>query len=286
MLDVAVIGAGPAGCSAAVQCRRLGLTVLLIDKTGKAGGLTKEAWRIENYPGLEKPLTGLEFTNRLRQFISDFDIGVTPLHVEQIKSDKSGFLLSSGKENILCRAVVIATGTISQQSNLSNVLYSVREVIGSSPESAIVIGGGEAAFDYALSLSGINCEVTLAIRSETPGCTGKLIDYVNARENISVLYNTRVESVERDENDYRIVLTNSDGKRRVSTDAVLVAIGRKSVLPDLSGAILIPGSTITSFPSMFICGDACLGGLGQIGIAVGQGIETAGHVKEYLRNKS
>ncbi len=283
MIDTAVIGAGPAGCSAAVQCKRLGLDVLLIDKMGKAGGLTGEAWRIENYPGVKKPLSGSDFTERLQQFISGFGISVSELTVLSVERTDAGFILLTDERKIECRSVIIATGTTAKKQPLSNVHSSVRKVLEFTPDDAVIIGGGEASYDNALTLADTGCKVTLIVRGGMPRCSGKLIEYATARKTISVSYNTRVESVEKAVNGYTVVYSSDGRKKTVSTDAVLAAIGRESTLPELPGAILIPGSIITSFPGMFICGDACSGSLGQIGTAVGGGIESAGYVYEYLR---
>ncbi len=73
--DVIIVGAGPAGCAAAVQCRRLGLSVMLLDRTGEPGGLTRQAWRIENYPGLD-PMPGRRFAEHLRAFLERFELEV------------------------------------------------------------------------------------------------------------------------------------------------------------------------------------------------------------------
>ena len=52
--QVVIIGAGPGGCSAAIQCKRLGLEPLVFDRSGRAGGLIENAYAVENYPGLEE----------------------------------------------------------------------------------------------------------------------------------------------------------------------------------------------------------------------------------------
>ncbi|MCK4305944.1 MAG: FAD-dependent oxidoreductase, partial [Candidatus Eisenbacteria sp.] len=72
---IAIIGAGPAGCAAAVQCKRLGISPLLVDRTGNAGGSIANAHLIENYPGLD-PLPGPEFAQRLAAHLARHGIPI------------------------------------------------------------------------------------------------------------------------------------------------------------------------------------------------------------------
>jgi thioredoxin reductase len=74
-VDVAVVGAGPAGCAAAVQCRRFGLRVVLFDAHGEAGGLIANAFRVENHPGIS-PCAGTSVARSLQDHLARWEIPV------------------------------------------------------------------------------------------------------------------------------------------------------------------------------------------------------------------
>ena len=81
---VAIVGAGPAGVTAAVQLRRYGISPLLFDKKGDAGGLIENAYTIENYPLLPAGLSGGSFATLLRSRCRDLEIDVIGSTIEQI----------------------------------------------------------------------------------------------------------------------------------------------------------------------------------------------------------
>ena len=87
-LDVVIVGAGPAGCAAAVQCRRLGQHPLLLDRTGRPGGLVAHAHSVENYPGLP-PTAGPRMVQLLAEHLERFDLRVEQREVLGLESRDS-----------------------------------------------------------------------------------------------------------------------------------------------------------------------------------------------------
>jgi len=287
-VDVAIVGAGPAGCAGAVQCTRLGLEVALLDRTGSPGGLLANAHRIENYPGLEEPISGPAFASRLKDWIASFGITVQSAEVGSLDRTDHGFhiglcapdstLSTRSGESLHALTAVIATGTkpltagFEGESELagSSLFYEVRPLVATPRLRVLIVGGGEAAFDYALSLAGKGSEVRIYVRSEFHRAGPRLAALVEQQPNIAVEYKRRIAGMRMSGEE---IMAEFTAGRACSADAALVAVGR---VPDNPWIEPSPSSSVlTTIPGLFIAGDVRLGSLGQAGIAVGDGLECA-----------
>ncbi len=288
MIETAIIGAGPAGCAAAVQCRRLGLDVRLLDTTGRAGGLIREARLIENYPGLSA-IPGREFAERLCSHISRFGIEVQDYHADSIVQISDGFEISCNQGVITSGSVIVATGTVPLDYSIpgnasSKLLRSVLDVREPVPSSTIVIGGGEAALDYALSLSDAGSNVDILVRNSSLRACGRLKDDVETHSGIRILYNTEPVSIISSGNDFLVRYCSDGINGEHLVGAVLAAIGREPKLPVMPDEMKYEsGSVRTSIPGLYIVGDASLGSLGQAAIAAGHGLMAAAHSLHYIK---
>ncbi len=292
-LDLAVVGAGPAGCAAAVQATRMGLSVLLLDRTGRAGGLTANAWRIENYPGLEEPVPGPEYVRRLRLLLNRFGLKVQRTEIGSVESCGDSLVLAgTGVRDLRARTVVLATGTAPRSAGFRGergsalVHTEVRRLDDMSAGHALVLGGGEAALDYALSLADWGWRSTVLVRSKRIRAEGRLLDAVRARKDIRLICGASLLELEESGVRATALIQTAEGRRRVQTDAVLVAVGRRPVIPDLpSGARVDGPGPVRGLRGAFCAGDAAVGSLGQACTAAGQGLEAAGRAFRYLRGR-
>ena len=290
-VDVAVVGAGPAGCAAAVQSRRLGLSVALLDRTGRAGGLAANAWRMENYPGLEGPVSGPEYVRRLELMLQRFDLCVRRREILSLRRTGNALDLEGSDGNSThAGAVVLATGTIPLRAGFRGedltppVYVEVRQLDDVGPGRALVVGGGEAALDYSLSLADAGWRVAVLVRSNRPRAGGRLLETVRACEDVVLHCRTRVLGVEAEEGGASAILESAGGGRRMRTDAVLVAVGRRPAMPRLPLDARIAGAgPLVGLRGVFCAGDAAAGSLGQACTAAGQGVEAAGLALEYLK---
>jgi thioredoxin reductase (NADPH) len=302
--DVAIVGAGPAGCAAAVQCVRLGLSVVLVDRTGAAGGLVRNAWRIENEPGTGGPLSGPDYAARLQAHVAAYDLRVVAGTVSRVTDDDGSFRLEGEGIAVDAGAVIVATGTqpvragIPGEADLAGrrLFYEVADALPLEPRSGLVIGGGEAAFDYALTLAGQGSDVTLLVRGESHRANARLAEAVAQEPAITVRYRTEGVLLLGSGAGMEAAVRGPGGLEKVAADVVLVAVGRLPVLPEVAAQSTDPAgddaafdgaegaSVLTSTPGLYIAGDARLGSLGQVGIAVGDGLECAHRAAEHLRN--
>jgi len=256
--DVVIIGAGPAGVSAAIQLKRLGVEPYLIDKKGFAGGLVENAFCIENYSGIEEPIKGSDFAQRLRNKLSLFKIETIKFDAKSIVPDGAYKKILDDKNNfILTKELIMAVGTVPNEytevaipkDKLFYDLVSLKaSALFKDVKSVSVIGGGESALDYSLSLSELRKDVIIYVRSNKLKAAKRLIDLVQANKRITINYNSIVDSGE----------------------LFLAAIGRRTAVFNTDIECVI--------------GDARLGALGQLGIAVGDGLTAA--KKIYMRLKS
>ena len=289
MHDVTVIGAGPAGCAAAVQCRRLGLDVVLLDRCGKAGGLICEARLIENYPGLEKPLAGSVFACRLTSILSANDLKIGCYLADSITQRDGIFEVSGNGESIRSRSVIVAVGTVPKDFSVQvignvQIHRSILELIRQHPKRTVIVGGGEAALDYALNLSDSGSSVSVLVRSCRLKAAGKLRDEIERRTVVKIIYNTVPVSASSSEGIIHLEAESSGRKMILETDAVLAAVGREPRLPRIMNDFdHESGNVRTSIRGLYICGDASLGSLGQAAIASGQGTAAALYTFEFLK---
>lgn len=273
MARVAVVGAGPAGVAAAVQLSRCGHRVVVYE-AGAIGGAVRNARLVENYPGFPDGISGREFAGLLEKHLRNYVDDIRYEQVNQINRLEEGFQVSTQRQSELFEGVVVSTGTVSGRAGFEgeDVLASSRllhyEVVDLDSRAELnkvaVVGGGEAALDYALNMARNGAEVTVFHRSELRA-NHALLSEVEAESKIDfVLAKVTGSSIEEG----KAVLSGDDHSQ--TFDVVLVAVGREPRLPGLVGI------NLDSLPPNFhIAGDARHGRLGQVAIAVGDGLKAA-----------
>lgn len=340
--DVIIVGAGPAGCAAAVQCRRLGLTVALLDRAGEPGGLTRQAWRIENYPGLD-PLPGGCFAGHLRAFLDRFEIGVRREEVRSVARrgegcsgaqepagagprQEAGWHVRGRGASYHAACLVLATGTEPRRPEIAGlaspppgVYHDVVSLIEDTeaPGHAAILGGGEAACDHALLLAEAGWRVTMLLRGERLRARGRLAASVATHPAIARMTRTQLHAVTGPPltlDMRRLVRAPSGGgahesrTEHLAPGALLIAAGRRSTAGDLlaaghaeapqaqadrgqaqapppgtgRGHAEAPPAATDPGAGLWIAGDARTGTLGQIGIAVGDGLAAAMQIAAHL----
>jgi thioredoxin reductase (NADPH) len=286
--DLLVVGAGPAGVAAAAQAARLGLQTRIVDRSGRAGGLVANGFLVENYPGIEEPLPGEELAARLVKHLARFDLAVEQLEARDLVNDDGVWIVTMDRAEIAARAVVLAVGTRprplgapGEAQARGRVFYEVRALLAAMPRPSrvVVVGGGEASLDYALTLAARGAAVTLLVRGAALKARGRLAESVAGKPAIEIRPEARVERIVPADGAIAVEVAYPDGARFLSADAMLVAVGRTSALTPLfpsCGHGRPRGREIEVSPDLFVCGDARCDALGQIGIAVGDGLEAAG----------
>ncbi|MCJ7607778.1 MAG: NAD(P)/FAD-dependent oxidoreductase [Thermoplasmata archaeon] len=295
--EVTIIGAGPAGMAAAMYIHRAGIRPALLERADP-GGLLLQANLVENYPGFPGGIRGMELVKLFVEQLNAVGVVVTVACVDDVRADGKDFKITTSEGVLLSRAVIVAIGTVPKEPSIKGarhlmgkrVFDDVRAVppIGKSGEKAIILGGGDAAFDYALNLRGRGHDVTIVSRSE-PRCLPLLRKRVEDRGVELVVGASPALVVEKASR--TVVNCHNRGEVvRVVGDFVLLACGRvpnTAVLaPALRERIGQPKAPPeTDVPGLYLAGDVLRGVFRQTGIAVGDGIHAAMLVERYLNKR-
>ena len=160
---IAVIGAGPAGTAAAIQLKRYGIYNLLFE-SDEIGGLVRNVWKVENYPGFPEGVSGVELASIIQTQLNR--AGITPLfnHVKNLSfdHDNGSFKIVTDDAEYETGTVIVAAGTRPEKldileslsDNLKNrTHYEIHPILEIQNNRIAIIGAGDVAFDYALNLS-------------------------------------------------------------------------------------------------------------------------------------
>jgi len=294
LYDIAIIGAGPAGLATSIYLKRAGFEPLVFEKD-EIGGLLLNANLIENYPGFPGGIRGKDLVMLFKEQLSRTGVAVKKTEVKKMSLEEEHFTLTKDGSEASLRAVIVATGTVPKsmgiegEANLvgKKLFYEIKDIPQHRrKDTFMVIGGGDAAFDYALNLSGNAARVDIIFRNERPKCLSLLEERVKKSQNIHVHQKTVPLAVYEEGKHIKITCV-SEGKELVfSSDYGLVAAGRTpntTLLPEnVRESFTIREDGSTNIPGLFLAGDVRRGLLRQAGIAVGDGILCAMSAVNFL----
>ena len=274
---VAIIGGGPAGCAAAIQLKRSGIDPIVFEQN-MIGGLAINANQIENYLGFPQGIDGIDFVSLLENQIDAFAVEVFFEKIIKIEYEDDKFSIYSDKKKCICDFLIVATGTtpiepeIEGMDNLILNNLLAYEVSNIPDEKAMnsniaILGGGDAAFDYALNLEKMKNNIAIIHRSNNFKCLPLLYDRVMQLDAIQIMDPANVVELQEEENEVKVILEDMSV---IEAEFVLIAYGRK---PEDELIPMIPEETIDS--QAFLIGDLVNGNFRQISIATSDGIKTA-----------
>lgn len=285
MIPVTIIGAGPAGIAAAIQLQRSGIKFLLLEKNN-IGGLLHEANLVENFPGIPKGVPGKTFAARLKRQLSAADINIEKAQVLRLAYHDGCFMIQTEKRTITAGKVILACGTLplppgpplDRLQPQDRIFNSVLPLLKTKQKTIAIIGGGDAAFDYALNLAKKN-KVHILHRSDKPRTLPVLLSRCRQHHNIIIHENSRLTSVSIREGAKGIILKTLDPlsskKNEIVCHLILTAIGRVPALhfldPDLRAAI----AELELQKKIFLAGDVGNGRFRQAIIAAADGLRAA-----------
>jgi thioredoxin reductase (NADPH) len=271
--DVIIIGGGPAGISCAVQLTRYGIKSIIFEKEN-LGGLLVNANLVENYPGFPKGISGLELTKLLKEQIKEQKIKVFFEDVLNLTLSKECLKITTNKNSFNSRFAVVASGTrpkkfedcvIPDKLN-PKIFYEVYPLRDLRNKRVAIVGAGDAAFDYALSLKKQN-EVVILNRKETTNCIPILLERVKKTANINYKKNIQIQKIEPSGHAIMLECIAPKGRISIEADYLLFAIGREPCLDFLSPEI--------ENDRIYLAGDVKNNIFRQTAIATGDGIKTA-----------
>jgi len=310
-----IIGAGPAGITAAIQLKRFNLAHILLDKAN-LGGLLQNANLVENYPGFPNGIPGPKLIALFEKQMRNIGVKVTYGEVVKLDFVDDWFTVEVGRGSIpaaqgrarypLCATVaepcqpyhfvIIATGTkpkaipIEIPLQLRKKVFSeVYPLLEACNKQVIVIGAGDVAFDYALNLAKKNA-VTILNHGSEASCLPLLWERAKETRRITYMAETTVNGVEADEtgNRLRIQCVTNDpiGHYFLVTDYLLFAIGREPQTDFLSEHVKMQAPALIESGKLYFVGDVHNGPFRQTAIAVGEGLRAAMQIYEKVRGNS
>lgn len=274
---VAIIGAGPAGIACAIQLKRYNIEPIIFEKN-KIGGLLINANFVENYPGFYTGITGANLVNAFKKHLNKYHIKVINKEVLSLDYFKNQFVIKTKGGIYNFPIVMIASGTIPEEIPLKypaavkhKIIYEVKKLKNIHHKNIIIIGGGDAAFDYGLNLAKKN-KIMILCRSNRFKCLPVLYERALKNKNIKLYTGTVVKNIKTEENHLKIECTKN---RNLSCDILLIAIGRKPNLVFISDRLNNKLKKLEKQHKLYIIGDAKNKIYRQTGIAIGDGIKTA-----------
>ncbi len=300
-VDLLIIGGGPAGISAAIWAKRLGVNHLLLEARSEIGGqLTDIHNKIIDYPGMIVQ-NGVELQEHLKQHAQKIAFNVeTGCKVNWVDWDKKRVFTNSNAIYEF-RSILVSTGSSPRKLRVPgeqemidrNEVYSAtRDKDKFKGKNVAVIGGGDRAFEGALLLAEAGSNVTLIHRSEQFKARKEFTDPVIQHANINVITNTVVTNIQG-ENRKQLTLATLESTSTVTADGVFIRIGvepntyafKDGISLDDEGYITCTSVGETSLPYVYAAGDVCTRPLlSSIASSVGQGMTAVKCLSFYLND--
>ena len=288
MKDIIIIGAGPAGMTAALYALRADKSVLLLEKENFGGQITFSP-RLENYPSIME-ISGSEFANQLLDQVVAHGAEIELAEALEIKDMGEYKRVHTDYGDFDGKAVIIATGSKHRHLGLDGE----EELIGSgisfcavcdgsffADKSVAVIGGGNTALQEAVMLSDICKKVTIIMTGE-----GRLLAILEKKNNVDMIFDTVLTGLEARDGELcaiNIKNTKTDEEARFELDGMFVAIGQvpeneafKSVSAlDPYGYIISDENCLTDTEGVFVAGDCRTKRIRQVTTASADGAVAA-----------
>lgn len=294
MYDIIIVGAGPAGLTAALYARRAEKKVLVLEKQTFGGQITYSP-RVENYPGFMQ-MSGNEFAEKLMDQVMAQGADIELDEVTEISGNDGEFTVIGKSGEYKGKSIIIASGAKHRHLGLEKEDRFIGESISFcavcdgafyKDKTVAVIGGGNSALQEAVLLSD-GCEKVYVVQN-LAFMTGeeKLINDLKKRNNVDFIFSTLVAGINGDEVFEGLHLKNSDTGEEsdIAVDGVFVAIGQQpengpfegTVKLDEKGYILsgedcMPAS---KFRGIFAAGDCRTKNVRQVTTATADGAVAA-----------
>ena len=295
--DIIVIGAGPAGMTAALYAARADRQVLLLEKES-FGGQVVFSPKIENYPGFLQ-MSGNDFADKLIEQVLEQGVTVELDEAVEIRDGESKTVVCASGAEYACGAVIIATGSKHRMLGLENEESFVGNGISFCAvcdgafyqgQNVAVIGGGNSALQEAVLLSDLCAKVTIVQNLDYLTGEGKLVSLLSTRDNVDYIYGATVEKFLGDGELTSLILDQKGTKVRLDVDGVFVAIGQVPVNDafapvaelDARGYVIAGEDCLTRTPGVFVAGDCRTKNIRQITTACGDGAVAAMTACRYL----
>lgn len=298
--DVIIIGAGPAGLSAAVYAKRAGFTTLVLDKSPVSGGQVLSTYEVDNYLGIPG-VTGMELGEKFKNHAVSAGTEFVCAQVLSVDAEGETKVVHTDKEDYEASAVIFAVGAhhaklgVKGEEELTGMGVSYCATCDGAffkNRKVAVVGGGDVAIEDAIFLAR-GCEKVYVIhRRDTFRAAHSLVDRAREMPNIEFIIDTTVTEICGEDMVEKLVLSNVKTKEQteLEVNGIFIAVGivpdtellQGVVRMDEKGYILSDELGNTSVSGIFTAGDCKKKRLRQIITAVADGANAVTGVEDYF----
>ena len=280
-MENVIIGSGPAAHTAGIYTARAELKPLVFEGEMAggvaAGGQLTTTTEVENFPGFPSGISGPELMIKMREQAENCGARILTKTIEKVDLSQHPFRVWTDEREYQASTIIIATGaTAKRMGVIGEETYWQRGISacavcdGALPifrnKPLVVVGGGDSACEEASFLTKYASEVILVVRRTELRASKVMQDRVKTNPKIRILWNKTLEKAEGEKHLTQVVIRDSETgtMETVPTNGLFYAIGHvpntaflgNQVELDATGYIItVPGTTRTSIPGIFACGD-------------------------------
>lgn len=301
MYEVLIIGAGPAGMTAAIYAARAGYKTAILEH-GVPGGQAATTDMIENYPGFPEGISGPELMMKFFEQTQTFGVEMIYEQVQSVELTGDIKRVTTDKQTLEAKTVVIASGAKPRTLGVANegrlrgrgVSYCATcDGFFFKDQPVAVVGGGDTAVEEAMYLTKMCSSVTLIHRRDELRANRLAQSRAFANDKLHIIYDTVVDEIVGDEKVTQLKLRNkkTDATSTLDVNGVFIFVGylpNDAFLPpelevNEQGYIITDEEMATNIPGVFAVGDVRQKKLRQVTTAVGDGGAVMHGIEEYLR---
>ena len=298
--DIIIVGAGPAGLSAAVYAKRAGFSTLVLDKSPISGGQVLSTYEVDNYLGIPG-VTGMELGDKFKEHAVAAGAEFVCANVLSMDVTGETKIVRTDKEDYEARAVIFAVGahhaklSVKGEEELTGMGVSYCATCDGAffrNRKVAVVGGGDVAIEDAIFLARACEKVYVIHRRDTFRAAHSLVERARQMENIEFVIDTTVTEICGEDMVEKLVLSNVKTKEKTELEVhgIFIAVGivpdtdilQGIVSMDEKGYVLADELGSTNIPGVFVAGDCKQKRLRQIITAVADGANAVTGVEDYF----
>ena len=304
-VDLAIIGAGAAGLTAAAVAARSGLDVVVIERMG-VGGQVMTVGRIDNLPDHPEGIAGFDFGPSLQEAAEDAGASfaldtVVRLEPASTLDAAARHVLHCEGETVAARAVLVAAGSTRRKLGVpGEAAFEGRGVSHCaccdgplfSGEPVCVVGGGDSAVGEAIALAAHASAVTLVFEGSAPHAQPYLLEALARLPNVSLRPNARVTAIDGQDSVTGVQLHTDTGNQRLPSTGVFIYAGLvpahgflgEALALDPEGRVMADAGWRSSVPGIHVAGDIRSGVPYTLVAAIEDGAAAAHAIVQFLNN--
>lgn len=297
MYDLIIVGAGPAGLSAAIYAARYRLKTLVIGEI--IGGLILDAYKVCNYPGF-KEISGIELMKKFEEQVKELKVQIKEEEVTNINKQKDKFFITTKKNKYESKTIILALGTKRRKLNIPGEENFVGKGISycATCDAALfkegvvgVVGGSNAAAMTAELLAEYAKKVYIIYRKEKMRAEPLVVERLEKNKKIEIVYNANVKKINGDNFIKSIEL---DTGKELKLDGLFIEIGAVPALAitkglnlktDKEGYIVVDREQSTGVEGVYAAGDISNNSLKQVVTATAEGSVAAFSAYLHLKER-